>query len=102
VIGKTLAHYKIVETIGAGGMGEVYRARDTKLDRDIAIKVLPEDAVRDPDRRRRFQAEARRTRGDSRGLGISKGAKRLAVQPFPANDLPRSPCQGSNPAPATN
>jgi serine/threonine protein kinase len=59
VIGKTLAHYEIVERIGAGGMGEVYRARDTRLGRDVAIKVLPEDAARDPERRRRFEAEAR-------------------------------------------
>jgi len=41
MIGKTLAHYEILEKIGAGGMGEVYRARDRKLDRDIALKVLP-------------------------------------------------------------
>jgi tetratricopeptide (TPR) repeat protein len=59
VIGKTLAHYEIIESIGAGGMGEVYRARDTKLDRDVAIKVLPGEMAQDADRRMRFEREAR-------------------------------------------
>jgi len=47
VVGKTLGHYEILEPLGKGGMGEVYRARDTKLDRDVAIKVLPEDFASD-------------------------------------------------------
>ena len=54
MIGKTLGHYEILEPLGKGGMGEVYRARDTKLDRDVAIKVLPEDFARDPERLARF------------------------------------------------
>ena len=57
--GRTLAHYRLVERIGAGGMGVVYRAEDTHLDRIVAIKVLPADAVADPERRRRFVQEAK-------------------------------------------
>ncbi len=56
--GSTLAHYRIVEKIGSGGMGEVYRGRDTKLGRDVAIKVLPAYLAHDPDRLRRFEREA--------------------------------------------
>ena len=51
--------YEILSAIGAGGMGEVYRARDTKLGRDVAIKVLPEAFARDADRMARFQREAK-------------------------------------------
>jgi formylglycine-generating enzyme required for sulfatase activity/tRNA A-37 threonylcarbamoyl transferase component Bud32/dienelactone hydrolase len=58
LIGKTLAHYQISELIGRGGMGEVYRARDTKLGRDVALKVLPADMARDTERQARFQREA--------------------------------------------
>ena len=57
--GRRLGPYEIVETIGAGGMGEVYRARDARLDRDVAIKVLPAALVADPVRRARFVQEAR-------------------------------------------
>ena len=58
MVGKTLGHYEILEPLGKGGMGEVYRARDTKLDRDVAIKVLPEDFADDPERLARFEREA--------------------------------------------
>jgi Tol biopolymer transport system component len=59
MIGRSLAHYKITAAIGAGGMGEVYRATDTKLGRDVAIKVLPAGTASDPERRQRFEQEAR-------------------------------------------
>src|SRR4051812_38133936 len=57
--GACLGPYEIVSALGAGGMGEVYRARDTKLGRDVAIKVLPSAFVSDPDRLARFEREAR-------------------------------------------
>jgi eukaryotic-like serine/threonine-protein kinase len=56
--GTRLSHYEIIAPIGVGGMGEVYRARDSKLNRDVAIKVLPEAFARDSDRLARFQREA--------------------------------------------
>jgi hypothetical protein len=58
VIGRTLGHYRVVEPLGAGGMGEVYRAHDEKLGRDVALKVLPSGALADEDARRRFRKEA--------------------------------------------
>src|SRR5690349_6146304 len=56
--GVRLGPYEILELIGAGGMGEVYRARDTKLKRDVALKVLPDVFADDPERMARFQREA--------------------------------------------
>ncbi len=58
-IGSRLGHYNVTALIGEGGMGEVYRARDTKLDRDVALKVLPEAFTQDPDRLARFEREAK-------------------------------------------
>ena len=57
--GTKLAHYEIIAPIGKGGMGEVYRARDTKLDRDVAIKILPEEFAKDKERLARFEREAK-------------------------------------------
>jgi eukaryotic-like serine/threonine-protein kinase len=59
MIGQTLAHYRILEKLGEGGMGVVYKARDTHLDRFVAIKVLPPGKVLDPERKRRFVQEAK-------------------------------------------
>ena len=57
--GTRLGFYEVLAKIGAGGMGEVYQAHDTKLGRDVAIKVLPANFVNDPERQSRFQREAR-------------------------------------------
>ena len=56
--GTRLGHYDVITLIGAGGMGQVYRAHDTKLGRDVALKVLPADTAADPERLERFQREA--------------------------------------------
>ena len=58
MIGRTLGSYTLTARIGAGGMGEVYRATDARLSRDVAIKVLPATFARDPDRLRRLEQEA--------------------------------------------
>ena len=57
-VGQHIAHYRILNKIGAGGMGEVYRARDPKLNRDVAIKILPEGLAMDPVALARFEREA--------------------------------------------
>ena len=57
--GTRLGPYEVITPLGAGGMGEVYRARDTRLDRGVAIKVLPEAFARDPERLARFEREAK-------------------------------------------
>jgi Tol biopolymer transport system component len=57
--GARLGPYRVIEPLGTGGMGEVYRARDTRLERDVAIKILPAQVAQDPDRQARFEREAR-------------------------------------------
>ena len=59
MIGTTIAHYKITAKLGQGGMGEVYRATDTKLDREVAIKVLPQSFAENKERLARFEREAK-------------------------------------------
>jgi serine/threonine protein kinase len=59
MIGTKLAHYEVTAHLGSGGMGDVYRASDTKLSRDVALKILPEVFARDPERVTRFGREAK-------------------------------------------
>src|SRR5271170_3342340 len=106
-VGDKLGHYEVLSLLGQGGMGEVYRARDTMLKRDVALKVLPATFLRDPDRMARFQREAEVLASldhpnigpiygiadseDSRGLvlGLIEGptlADRLEAGPLPLGE----------------
>ena len=85
--GTRLGPYEVVDAIGAGGMGEVYRARDTKLDRDVALKVLPDLFANDPERLGRFQREAKvlaslnhTNIGSIYGLEESDGVQALVLE----------------------
>jgi serine/threonine protein kinase len=106
--GTKLGPYEIVSAIGAGGMGEVYRARDTRLGRYVALKVLSESFTRDPERLRRFEQEARAVAALNHpnilglfDIGSQDGrpylVSRTAGGPEPARNFTRrapSPAQG--------
>ena len=86
--GSRVGIYEIVGSIGAGGMGEVYRARDNKLGRDVALKVLPPSVAQDHDRVARFEREARTLAGLNHPniahvYGFEVAGYRILIQSFP-------------------
>jgi serine/threonine protein kinase len=88
MIGKTLGHYSVSTMLGKGGMGEVYRATDQKLGREVAIKVLPEKFAKDVDRVARFQREAKLIASLNHpniafiyGLEVSDGTQKIEHRP---------------------
>ncbi len=104
MIGKTLSHYRIVEKVGAGGMGEVYRATDTRLGRDVAVKMLPEEFARDPERLARFEREARLLAALNHphiaaihGLEEADGVRFLAMELVPGVTLAERIAEGPLP-----
>ncbi|MCA1733592.1 MAG: serine/threonine protein kinase [Acidobacteria bacterium] len=83
VIGQTLAHYRITALLGVGGMGSVYRATDTKLRRDVAIKVLPAEVVHDRGRLERFRREAHLLASlNHPNIAVIHGLDEAAGEPF--------------------
>ena len=102
--GTTLGPYTVTAKIGEGGMGEVYRARDTKLDRDVALKVLPQAFTDDPDRLARFEREAKVLAslnhpniGHIYGLEEAEGQKALVLELVEGPTLAESISQGPIP-----
>ena len=71
MVTETLSHYRILEKLGAGAMGEVYLARDTKLDRTVALKILPAEFADNPERLERFVREAKAASPTASSVGRS-------------------------------
>src|SRR5260221_127584 len=102
--GARLGPYEILSPLGAGGMGEVYKARDTRLDRDVAIKILPDAFVLDPERVARFQREAKTLAslnhphiGGIHGLEESGGVVALVMELVAGDDLSQRIARGAIP-----
>jgi serine/threonine protein kinase len=102
--GTRLGPYEIVALIGAGGMGEVYRARDTKLHRDVAIKVLPDRFASNPERLARFTREAQTLAALNHlniahihGLEESGAVRALVMELVEGEDLAQRLCRGAIP-----
>ena len=94
--GRAIAHYQILEKIGEGGMGVVYKARDTHLDRFVAIKILPADKVADTSRKQRFVQEAKAASALSHpniihvyDISESGGVDFIAMEYVPGQSLAR-------------
>jgi antitoxin HigA-1 len=89
MIGQVLGPYRILETLGEGGMGVVYRARDTRLDRDVAIKILPDALASDAGSVARFQREARAVAALNHPniVTLHSVAKGLSVLPRRINEI---------------
>ncbi len=103
-VGTRLGPYDIVAPIGAGGMGEVYRARDTKLNREVAIKVLPDSFATDPDRLARFTREAQTLASLNHpniaaiyGIEESSGVRALVMELVEGEDLSQRIARGAIP-----
>jgi eukaryotic-like serine/threonine-protein kinase len=104
MIGRQLGSYQVVSLLGAGGMGEVYQARDTKLSRDVAVKVLPAGLIHDADRLARFQREARMLAALNHpniatihGLEQSNGTHYLVMELVPGETLAQRISRGALP-----
>ncbi len=104
MIGKSVAHYQIIEKIGQGGMGEVFRATDTRLKHDVALKVLPESFAQDPQRMARFTREAQVLAslnhpaiGAIHGLEEEDGVRTLVLELIEGEDLSERIAKGPTP-----
>ena len=102
--GTRLGPYEITVPIGAGGMGEVYKAKDTRLDRSVAIKILPAEVSADPDRRARFAREAKTIAGLTHphictlhDVGEAQGATYLVMEHLSGETLAQRLEKGSLP-----
>jgi serine/threonine-protein kinase len=101
MIGKSFSHYKVVEKLGEGGMGVVWKALDTELDREVAIKVLPEQFAEDPERLARFEREAKilaslnhRNIASIYGLAQEQGTRFLVMELVEGEDLAQKLIRG--------